>query len=80
MEENQEEIKESVESHDTPYLISDKDIEDFYRADIQKVDVEDRNFIQSIHQYFEQWNTWEPDTALKLILKNGVDKINDSGL
>ena len=28
-EENQEEIKESVESHDMPYLISDQDIEDF---------------------------------------------------
>lgn len=62
------------------HVVDDEDIEDFSRAEIQKVDVEDRNFIQSIHQYFEQWKTWEPDTALKLILKNGVDKINESGL
>ena len=61
-------------------IVDDEDIEDFSRAEIQKVEVDDRNFIQSIHQYFEQWNSWEPDTALKMILKNGVDKINESGL
>lgn len=62
------------------HIVDDQDIDDFSRAEMEKVEVSERNFIQKFHQYHENWSTWEPDTMLKMILKNGVDQINKTGL
>jgi hypothetical protein len=61
-------------------IVADEDVEDFSRIELSQVEVDDRNFVQKLHRYSDNWNTWVPETPLQGILKNGVDQINKSGL
>ena len=37
---------------------------------------ENKLFIEKYHNYYDTWDSWEPNTPLEIILKNGIDKIN----
>jgi hypothetical protein len=62
------------------HIVEDDEIEDFVRMDLTKVAVEDMGFVQKLHKYHDEWKTWQPETPLKEILKNGVDQINKNGI
>lgn len=61
-------------------IAEDEEVEDFSRIELSQVEVDDRNFVQKLHRYSDNWETWVPETPLQEILKNGVDQINKSGL
>ena len=84
------EIKEEYESYledpeaedDTEQMIDemtmdDDKIESFSRILNDKVTDENREFVDKMHNYYDNWDSWQPATPLEQILKRGIDKIND---
>ena len=72
------EIFEVEENPMDEFTVDDEDVEPFQLVNIRNVEVADRNFVVKMHNYIEKWETWEPETPLQNILKNGVDLINKS--
>ena len=84
------EIKEEYESYledpeaedDTEQMIDemtmdDDKIESYSRILNDKVTDENREFVDKMHNYYDNWDCWQPATPLEQILKRGIDKIND---
>ena len=75
-EEYEDEDKdEEIQDHEDGLIVPDSEIQPFLRADTSKVKSEDKKFIDKMHQYYDNWDTWSPTTPLENILKSGIDKM-----
>lgn len=57
-------------------IIPDQEVEDFQRISEERIDDENREFVDKLHHYNDTWSTWQPQTDLEVILKNAIDHIN----
>ena len=56
----------------------DSQIEEFKKItteQIRELDFEDRQLVSKIHSHEASWETWEPDTPIHMILKNGIESM-----
>ena len=62
-------------------VVDDKDIEPFSKASLENVreaSQEDRSFVLKVHTYESEWDSWEPETPILAILKNGAVKMMEA--
>jgi hypothetical protein len=62
-------------------VVEDELIQEFTKITTQNLveaSQEDRLFVSKIHRYESEWETWEPDTPIKAILKNGAIKMMET--
>ena len=57
-------------------IVDDSDIEPFSRVLEHTILEQDDEFVKKIHNYYDTWYQWEPDTPMNKILKNAIDKSN----
>lgn len=57
-------------------IISDDEAQEFSRINEEKINDENREFIEKFHHYNDTWSTWQPESDLESILKVAIDKIN----
>ena len=75
-EDDDDEIEEDeIEDDEDGLIVPDSEIQPFLRVDTSKVKSEDKEFIDKMHQYYDNWDTWSPTTPLENILKSGIDKM-----
>lgn len=69
--------KEDVEPEDIDdYIIEDSELEEFGRIEIDSIkDGEDREFVEKLYRYYDNWGAWEPKTDIEQILHNAINKI-----
>ena len=56
-------------------------IDDFSKVsndNIREASHDDRQFISKVHRYEGEWETWEPETPILAILKNGAIKMMET--
>ena len=70
-----EEDDEDEESEDDSMIVPDDEVEEFTRIPDDKINEENKDFIEKMHSYYDTWDNWVPDTPLNTILKNAIDKI-----
>ena len=58
-------------------VIPDDEVEKFKRINADNINEENKLFIEKFHNYYDIWDSWEPNTPLEIILKTGIDKINN---
>jgi hypothetical protein len=59
-------------------VTDDSEIEPFSKItvdQIRELDFDDRQLVSKIHSYESSWDSWEPETPLHIILKNGVQSM-----
>ena len=56
-------------------IVPDEEVEPFSRIKPEYIDDSNREFIQKMHEYYDTWDSWEPDTPFNKILKNAINKI-----
>lgn len=56
--------------------IPDTEVQPFCRIEENKINDENREFIQKMHNYHDTWESWTPQSELEVILKSAIDKIN----
>lgn len=64
-------------------LVNEDTLDKFRKVtmeDLYSASQEQRKFVVNIHKYETEWESWEPNTPIHVILKNSVDKMikNDS--
>lgn len=74
-DEIEEDDEEEIEDDEDGLIVPDSEIQPFTRADTSKIKSEDKEFIDKMHQYYDNWDTWSPTTPLENILKSGIDKM-----
>ena len=57
-------------------IIPDNEVDIFKRIDPSLIDDDNKEFIEKIHTHSDNWDSWNPDTPLNIILKNAIDKTN----
>lgn len=57
-------------------ILPDDKIQPFIRINDSKINDENREFIDKMHTYYDQWDRWEPQTPLENILKRAIDRSN----
>ena len=67
-EDNYEDIEE--------FIVPDDEIDDFTRVNIDDVSEENKEFVKKIHDYYDNWSSWNPSNRIEEILKNAIDTIN----
>ena len=73
---NDEEIDDKEEIDDL--IVPDSEIEPFKRINtdkLNKLEADNKDFAEKIHTYYDNWESWNPETPLEKILKNGIDKM-----
>jgi hypothetical protein len=58
--------------------IEDSQIEEFKKItneQIRELGNEDRQLVSKLHSHESSWETWEPDTPIHMILKNGIESM-----
>ena len=75
----QEIDEEDMDQEDIDDLVvPDSEIEPFERIKtdkLNKLKIDDKDFVGKMHNYYDNWDTWNPETPLEKILKNGIDKM-----
>ena len=64
-------------------VVDDKEIEPFSKASLENVreaSQEDRLFVSNVHRYESEWDSWEPETPILAILKNGAVKMMEANV
>lgn len=59
-------------------VVPDSEIEPFERIKkdkLNKLEGDNKDFAEKMHNYYDNWDTWNPETPLEKILKNGIDKM-----
>ena len=73
---DEEESDDDVEDEDdNSHIIPDEEVEPFSRIKPEYIDDSNREFIEKMHDYYDTWDSWEPDTPFNKILKNAINKI-----
>lgn len=64
-------------------VVDDKEIEPFSKASIEHIresSQDDRQFVSNVHRYENEWESWEPETPILAILKNGAIKMMEANV
>ena len=56
-------------------IVPDNEIESFRRIDDDKINDTNRDFVEKIHRYYDNWGDWEPQTPLQISLRDAINKI-----
>ena len=62
-------------------VVEDNEIQPFSKVsndNIREASQDDRQFISKVHTYENQWESWEPETPILAILKNGAIKMMEA--
>ena len=77
-EEMMEEDSDNGEGEDwDDIVVPDDEIQSFERISDENIANDNREFIEKMHNYFDSWESWEPKTELEVILKHGINKIDN---
>ena len=74
-EEDQEEI---LDDDGNPIIVPDEEIDNFNRINnnlLEKLSDENKEFVNKIHNYYDNWNNWNPTDTIETVLKNAIDKV-----
>tara|TARA_B100000787_G_C16198499_1_gene302892 strand:+ start:8243 stop:8746 length:504 start_codon:yes stop_codon:yes gene_type:complete len=77
-EDDEEEYDEEEDMMDeTPdFLMDDSEVIPFSRIELESlVNPEDQQFVTKLYNYFDNWETWVPQTPIEHILQNAINKI-----
>ena len=55
------------------YTVDDNESEEFARANLREVDIDDRVFIRDIHKCVDSWNTWVPQNDMEKCIFNAIE-------
>ena len=66
---------EDHDMEDNSHIVPDDEVEPFSRIKPEYIDDSNRDFIEKMHEYYDTWDSWEPDTPFNTILKNAINKI-----
>ena len=58
------------------FIVPDDELNSFERISQDKINTQNREFIDKLHSYYDEWYQWVPVTPIEKILKNAIDKIN----
>lgn len=53
----------------------DGEVQEFTRANLREVEVEDRNFIQDVHRCYDSWDNWVPGNDMEKALFNAIESM-----
>ncbi len=53
----------------------DGEVQEFTRANLREVEVEDRNFIQDVHRCYDSWDNWVPRNDMEKALFNAIESM-----
>ena len=56
-------------------IVPDNEIENFKRIAEEKITSENREFVEKIHRYYDNWDSWNPETPLQISLRDAINKI-----
>ena len=56
-------------------IVPDTEIESFQRISEDKIVDSNRDFIEKIHRYHDNWDSWNPETPLQISLRDAINKI-----
>ena len=55
------------------YTVDDDESEEFARANMREVEIDDRVFIRDIHKCVDSWNTWVPQNDMEKCIFNAIE-------
>lgn len=55
------------------FIVDDDEIDDFKRLDKEITNKEDKDFVSKLHNYYDTWDSWVPETPLEKVLKNSIE-------
>ena len=71
LDENDEDDYEDIDN-----MVVDN-VDNFSRIiNVDKLKIEDKEFINKMNHYYDIWHNWEPDTPILNILKKSINKIS----
>lgn len=53
-------------------IVDDNQVESFSRINQDLITPDNEEFITKIHQYFDNWDSWEPQDQLEIIIKKAI--------
>lgn len=56
-------------------IVPDNEIENFKRIAEDKITSDNRDFVDKIHRYYDNWDSWNPETPLQISLRDAINKI-----
>ena len=56
-------------------IVPDNEIENFNRIAEDKISDDNREFVEKIHRYYDNWEDWKPETPLQISLRDAINKI-----
>jgi hypothetical protein len=77
IEESLEELNEEYNEEDDnldDIILDDDQIESFSRIKEELNTDNDREFVTKMHHYFDNWDEWQPQDELEIILKNAINQ------
>ena len=70
-----EDSDDEEDEEENSNVVPDEEVEPFSRIKPEYIDDSNREFVQKMHEYYDNWDSWEPDTPFNKILKNAINKI-----
>lgn len=56
-------------------IVPDNEVENFNRISSDKINADNSEFIEKIHRYYDNWDSWAPETPLQISLRDAINKI-----
>lgn len=57
------------------YILPDDELEEFKKININDIEnQDDKEFVEKLYNYYDNWDTWEPKTPIEKILKKSINK------
>ena len=56
-------------------ITDDSEIEPFSRIIPERVTTENREFIIKTHNYYDNWDSWTPESPIQQIIRNAINLI-----
>lgn len=56
-------------------IVPDNEIENFKRIAEEKITPDNSDFVEKIHRYYDNWDSWKPETPLQISLRDAINKI-----
>ncbi len=69
-----EDADADVEAEDS-FIIPDEEVDEFARIKPELMCDGNREFIETFHKHYDNWDSWVPESPLDKILKNAINKI-----
>jgi hypothetical protein len=79
------EINETDEEDDDldDIIVPDEQIQGFSRITDELINADNEVFVNKMHNYYDNWENWEPQDEIQIILKNAINQsinsIRDNG-